>query len=604
MINFEDIVADINRISEYDKKILDLNSKGFQTDCIEDTVLKAVNNIEEGNNSFVIYGEPQCGKTELMVALTAKLIDKDNKIIIILLNDDTDLLNQNLQRFQSSAINPTPINYTEILDENVGTRNWIIFCKKNAKDLFKLHNKLSSINRKIIIDDEGDYASPNGKINANAQTKINELISQLISNSGIYIGVTATPARLDLNNTFENVTENWVKFRAHDNYVGKDIFFPVNKKERLQFGLKKLPETGDRPDFVRTAIANFIVNTSILNTIENLSNNYSFLIHTSREVDEHTKERKDVVKYLDALIDKTNKDYEKYWKQIIEIINKKSLQREDSEKVFHFAYNNITNQCVTIINSRNKNNVGVNTTAPTSIFSIFIGGNKVSRGITFGNLLGMFFARDAQKIQQDTYIQRARMFGNRRKYLKYFELWITESLYNDWRRCFVYHYLSLLSIEAKSGAPVWIGDQRIRPVASTSIDKRTLVIEKGEMAFPKFRYKNDIKALLSITNKKELLEKLHKYIGGECFPIYIYEFILNSADDLNSDINILPCRFVPDTTEYHKDLYRKQGILGGADLKKYGVHKLMIVHNSSNEARLIYYFDGKVDFFKNGRSES
>jgi hypothetical protein len=35
-------------------------------------------------------------------------------------------------------------------------------------------------------------------------TKINELIGHLLKPNGKYIGVTATPARLDLNNTFDN----------------------------------------------------------------------------------------------------------------------------------------------------------------------------------------------------------------------------------------------------------------------------------------------------------------------------------------------------------------------------------------------------------------
>ena len=35
----------------------------------------AVANIEDDQKSFVIYGEPQSGKTEMMIALTAKLLD-------------------------------------------------------------------------------------------------------------------------------------------------------------------------------------------------------------------------------------------------------------------------------------------------------------------------------------------------------------------------------------------------------------------------------------------------------------------------------------------------------------------------------------------------
>jgi len=536
-----------------------------------------------------------------MIALSAKLIDNGKKIIVILLNDDTDLLNQNLQRFRESGINPTPLNYTEILEEHIGNRLWIIFCKKNAKDLIKLNNALDRIADKIVIDDEGDYASPNGKVNKADMTKINELINMLITNNGTYIGVTATPARLDLNNTFQNLTEKWVNFKPHDNYVGKEVFFPVDGNAVLQFSLKKLPEIGDKPEYIRKAIASFIVNASLLNTIENLCGNYAFLIHTSGEVDEHSKDKRDTVNYFDALIDKQNKSHKKYWEEILDIIKCNTLDDSQITMVFKFAYENISNQSISIINSKNKSNVGVNTSEPSSIYSIFIGGNKVSRGITFGNLIGMFFTRDAQKIQQDTYIQRARMFGNRKKFLKYFELWITESLYNDWRRCFMYHYLSLMSIETNGNAPVWIGDDRIKPVAAQSIDKRTLLLDKGEMVFAKFPYNNSIEQLLKNKEKLTSLNSLLELLGCDAFPRYVFDFICTNSKNINVDLTIFPTRFVSDSTDYHKDLYRKKGIMGGTDLKSQGIHKLMIVYNSDNEARLVYYFNGKTSFFSNSR---
>lgn len=601
MVKLEDLLNCVNDKSEYEKRIRRLQDKGFQTDNIDSTVQKCITNINEGCISFVIYGEPQCGKTEFMIVLSAKLIDIGKKIIIILLNDDTDLLNQNLQRFRESGINPTPLNYTEILEENIGNRLWIIFCKKNANDLFKLNNALDRISDKIIIDDEGDYASPNGKVNKDEITKINELINMLIDNNGKYIGVTATPARLDLNNTFQNLTEKWINFKPHDNYVGKEVFFPIDGNADLQFTLRKLPEAGDKPEYIRKAIASFIVNVSILNTIEDLYNNYAFLVHTSGEVDEHSKDKRDIVNYFDTLIDKQNKNHKKYWEEIVNTLRDKELNDYEIEMVFKFAYENISNQNVAIINSKNKSNIGVNTNEPSSIYSIYIGGNKVSRGITFGNLIGMFFTRDAQKIQQDTYIQRARMFGNRKKYLKYFELWITESLYNDWRRCFMYHYLSLMSIETNGNAPVWIGDDRIRPVAAQSIDKRTLLLDKGEMVFAKFAYNKSLELIVGKKDNLSVLKELLELLGCDAFPKYVYDFICTNCSNINSDLTIFPIRFVSDSAEYHKDLYRKKRIMGGTEYKAPGIHKLMIVYNSDNEARLVYYYNGKTRFYSNSR---
>ena len=127
--NFKNIE---NKKNRYDEHINALRKKGYSTQHIEDTVSGALENIQNNIHSFVIYGEPQSGKTELMITLTAKLLDEGHKVIIVLLNDNVGLLEQNLGRFAESGITPDPKNYKEILNKKIqisGTE-WIIFCKK------------------------------------------------------------------------------------------------------------------------------------------------------------------------------------------------------------------------------------------------------------------------------------------------------------------------------------------------------------------------------------------------------------------------------------------------------------------------------------------
>ena len=70
------------------------------------------------------------------------------------------------------------------------------------------------------------------------QSKINELLAELLNldadeeAQGVYIGVTATPARLDLNNTFLNKSERWVFLESHKEYIGREFFFPITEKQR------------------------------------------------------------------------------------------------------------------------------------------------------------------------------------------------------------------------------------------------------------------------------------------------------------------------------------------------------------------------------------
>jgi superfamily II DNA or RNA helicase len=193
--------------NRYERRIKSLQSSGFDIRYIESTVNEAIKNIHSNCQSFVIYGEPQSGKTEMMIALTAKLLDEGHKIIIILLADNLHLLNQNLDRFSQSSLDPTPCFIEKILEEKIGDKNWIIFSKKNNYNLKKLIDKLHNQKRLIILDDEADNATPNAKINKDERTAINDSIDKLLGTDGTYIGVTATPARLDLNHTFNNMTE-------------------------------------------------------------------------------------------------------------------------------------------------------------------------------------------------------------------------------------------------------------------------------------------------------------------------------------------------------------------------------------------------------------
>ena len=77
-----------NKDLRYKRQIKRVLNLGLEIDCIEKAVESAVDNLlHNRTRSFVIYGEPQSGKTEMMIALTARLLDEGNRIIVVLLND-------------------------------------------------------------------------------------------------------------------------------------------------------------------------------------------------------------------------------------------------------------------------------------------------------------------------------------------------------------------------------------------------------------------------------------------------------------------------------------------------------------------------------------
>lgn len=585
------------------------NGKGIV--CIEQAVTCCINNIKENNRSFVIYGEPQSGKTEMMICLTAKLLDEKHKIVVLLLNDNVELLNQNLNRFIKSNLAPIPKNYTEVLEPTVtiGKSDWIIFCKKNSGDLRKLIDKIGCHPKKVIVDDEADFASPNTKINKGEKTPINELIEKLIGSDGVYIGVTATPARLDLNNTFSNSTTSWVDFPTHDNYKGQETFFPTSLETGLAFDLNLMPETGDDPKYLREALFRFIANVAYLNQVVNngLEEHYSMLIHTSGRVADHTKDHLCVQKILDDLYTTSSRNHEKYWEDVWDIAEKKYPGRGDL--LIAYGIEAISRNKIVLMNSDTDKKFTdfKAATEPVAPFTIAIGGNIISRGVTFENLLSMFFTRDIKHtMQQDTYIQRARMFGSRGKYLKYFELSIPGELYANWHKCFVYHRLSINSIRAGRGAPTWIGDSKITPVAKSSVDKANVDVNSGEMSFQIFDFSYKI---LEIIGNKEYdaynkLERIMQDLGEDCAPKYLLEFIRHFSPKNIQSIAFHPCASIEGFKDAdHESIVRLRGFMGRRDMEfdKFpdAVHHLKVFYNAQNRARLFYKYAEKISFIKN-----
>jgi hypothetical protein len=146
----------------YAKQLQRLQKAGIATACIEEAVTGTVANLAKQKSlSLVIYGEPQSGKTEMMICLTAKLLDEGHSVVVHLMNDSVDLLSQNLTRFKSSGLAPTPKSLAELLQLSAAhtSSELVVFCKKNVRDLDKLIARLAGCGPVVVIDDEADFAS-------------------------------------------------------------------------------------------------------------------------------------------------------------------------------------------------------------------------------------------------------------------------------------------------------------------------------------------------------------------------------------------------------------------------------------------------------------
>ncbi|AAQ00318.1 DNA helicase [Prochlorococcus marinus subsp. marinus str. CCMP1375] len=489
MITPDEIISELDQKklnNRYTSRIKALNLKGLNTEIIENGVKEAVDVITKKNGkSFVVYGEPQSGKTEFMIALTCKLLDQGFKTIFIVVNDNTELEVQNFDRFMNaSQLNPAPLRDSQLHDclpaQLKQDIKRVIFCRKNSKRLDKLIINSRNFKDRIIIDDEADFATPDTNINkANKEaTKINNLLEKLLQadKGGIYIGVTATPGRLDLNNTFLNRSDHWVFLDSHESYKGRAFFFQDDLNNNQRYILNTLPPVYDDPRFLRKAAIRFILRTSYLNYKQADLTAYSMLIHTAGRIRDHEDDKK----VIDNLLYKLSNKDEKRINEMIELAKEifPDFPDEDIKDIISFALNYIGKNQVLIINSGNDSGNVMRACQPQALFTFAIGGNIVSRGLTFSNLLSFFFSRGVKgKMQQNTYIQRARMFGSR-PYAKYFELCVPAEIFEQWADVFQDHELSLRF--AKCGDLAHVQGEGNRAADSRSIDKSNVQVELRE----------------------------------------------------------------------------------------------------------------------------
>ena len=180
---------------------------------------------------------------------------------------------------------------------------------------------------RIVIDDEADFATPNAKINKDEVTAINLHLGVLGNldpeneEQGVYIGVTATPARLDLNNTYLNDSKKWIFLDSHKNYKGRSFFFPLTEEDRRlsDYRLVKLPDEGDDPKLLRHAVFRFLLRVSLLNISASAElTAYSMLIHTAGLVNDHERDQQDLQRILGVLADQQNSLFKRYCEELLQ----------------------------------------------------------------------------------------------------------------------------------------------------------------------------------------------------------------------------------------------------------------------------------------------
>lgn len=365
----------------------------------------------------------------------------------------------------------------------------IIVVKKEKNNIPKLMQfieeySLGQEKKCLIIDDEADFCSIGYDKNKDTEefdlrkiaSQINELRLQLTCK---FIQVTATPYSLylqpetiDLGNSRKQIQAikpaDTVLVPYGNGYIGGEYYFDREKQPLGEYLFRPIePEelaimkNSDRRKFkeeeiltspkikgLRSAIINFIIGGCI-RIIQNggqakgKRNKFSFIIHTEIAKASHTRQEGIINELMIQLEEAVSEDsplLEQYIKEgyteFKESIEAYGFDIPNISEVTKYVKTAISKQWVSraVVNSENDINALLDEDGQLKLrtpLNIFIGGQILDRGITIANLIGFYYGRSPQKMQQDTVLQHSRMYGYRSKEdLATTRFYTTMDLYN------------------------------------------------------------------------------------------------------------------------------------------------------------------------------
>lgn len=357
-------------------------------------------------------------------------------------------------------------------------------------DLFTtVHPELGS-KRVLIIDDEADFASIRFAKKRGSdeidQGRIANQMDDLRRNleRGSFLQVTATPYALYLqpdeyeapsgaNMTYEPKRPAFTKLvPVHSAYVGGDEYFgdhdeseaeyylwhevaqdeldALKKEDRRRFSLDDVLTT-PKIRGLRSAVANFVTAGAIRRLQQRAAGqrpkHYAMIVHVETARSAHDwqhrvaqavleKMKQAIVsgdQIADRLIDAAITDLRRS-------VEAEGLQVPDRNLLLEEIRNDFKKGAVATekVNSDNDVEALLDENAELKLrtpYNVFIGGQILDRGITVPNLLGFYYGRSPKKMQQDTVLQHARMYGARpREDLAVTRLYTTASNHAALRR--------------------------------------------------------------------------------------------------------------------------------------------------------------------------
>lgn len=416
-------------------------------------VTNSAKGIADGTTGL-LYGKVQSGKTNATIATIALALANKFRCFIVLTSDNLLLGTQTFDRVKQSLTYQAPIVYEwtqwqndpasfgkKIAKENRLEDTGVVFVTtKNGKHLENLLAVLKSAKAaevpSMIIDDEADNASLDTNQAKNAKQgggdsgrtfeRIGDLRRQIPNH--IYLQVTATPQGLFLQALNHACKPKFCELLPPgDNYMGGDVFFADGTPhfveiDSSEFDSLRQPgitvgDTPEAPKGLALALATFFVGAGHrLATERANAGTLSFLAHVEVGRVQHDA-LKDIIDAHTSWLDRALR---------------KKLSASDAKRAEKHLENGYTElkksvslAPLAVIRTELESSlravqaIVINSDMPSSDIkyapgmNIFVGGNKLGRGLTIKGLMVTYYGRDAKSKTMDTVHQHARMFGYR-----------------------------------------------------------------------------------------------------------------------------------------------------------------------------------------------
>ncbi|MCU1224681.1 MAG: hypothetical protein JWQ42_2774 [Edaphobacter sp.] len=400
----------------------------------------------------LLYGLIQSGKTSILTLAAGMAVDNFFDCILVLTSDNNPLYEQTTERIRAALGGLRVLGKNEWKDtarfaKQMKAKPFAIACSKNGNMLSSLLEAFKKAKSKslsvLIVDDEADQASLNtytSKQSSEVST-VNRVITELRAYFPIntYLQVTATPQALFLQRPDHRYRPSFtVLTEPGDGYVGGESFFSEDTKlrrivdlaETAQLTASNQPTSrGNLPTGLKRAICTYFV-AAAARLIQGSTENYAFLLHVSMGTKDHEYTRQLIDDFkqdaFDALKKKKGSTYTALIKELHAAYDDLKAT-EPSLPAFaailgkiEFYLNGATTK---LINAMSSDEVKLD-----SKFNLFVGGNKLGRGVTIRNLLVSYYGRNPKRPKADTVLQHARMYGYRKKDLGVTRLYLPQRL--------------------------------------------------------------------------------------------------------------------------------------------------------------------------------